>query len=67
MDDPICENINDLLLKANVRYRNHPSIVAINKFCNSKSHVSFKNAQKEEIRKGRIHCEIFLSEDFMKY
>ena len=51
MDDPICENINDPLLKAIVRYRNHPSIVAIRKFCNSKSHFSFKNVQKEEIFK----------------
>ena len=51
VDDPICENINDPLLKAIVRYRNHPSIVAIRKFCNSKSHFSFKNVQKEEILK----------------
>ena len=29
VDDPICENINDLLLKAIVRYRNYPSIAAI--------------------------------------
>ena len=48
MDDPICENINDPLLKAIVRYRNHPIIVAIKKFCNSKSHFSFKNVQKEK-------------------
>ena len=41
VDDPICENINDPLLKAIVRYRNHPSLVAIKKFCNSKSHFSF--------------------------
>ena len=51
VEDPICENINDPLLKAIVRYRNHPSIVAIKKFCNSKSHFSFKNVQKEEILK----------------
>ena len=49
MDDPICENINEPLLKAIVRYRNHRGIVAIKKFCNSKSHFSFKNVQKEEI------------------
>ena len=49
VDDPICENINDPILKAIVRYRNHPSIVAIKRFCNSKSHFSFKNVQKEEI------------------
>ena len=40
-DDLICENINDPLLKVIVRYRNHPSIVAIKKFCYSKSHFSF--------------------------
>ena len=51
MDDPICENINGPLLKAIVRYRNHPSIVVIKKFCNSKSHFSFKNVQMEEILK----------------
>ena len=51
VDDPICENINEPLVKAIVRYRNHPSIVAIKKFCNSKSHFSFKNVQKEEILK----------------
>ena len=51
VDDPICENINDPLLKAIVRYRNHPGIVAIKKFCNSKSHFSFKKFQKEEILK----------------
>ena len=45
VDDPICENINDTLLKAIVRYRNHPSIVAIKKFCNCKSHFLFKNVQ----------------------
>ena len=51
MDDPISENINGPLLKAVVGYRNHPSIVAIKTFCNSKSHFSFKNVRKEEIRK----------------
>ena len=55
MDDPICENKNDPLLKAIVRYRNHPSIVAIKKFCNSKSHFSFKNVQKEEILKDNLN------------
>ena len=38
VDDPICENINDPIQKAIVRYRIHPSIVAIKKFYNSKSH-----------------------------
>ena len=51
MDDPISENINDPFLKAIVRYQNHPNIVLIKKFCNSESHFSHKNVQKEEILK----------------
>ena len=51
LDDSICKNINDPLLRAIVRYQNHPSIVAMKKFCNSKTHFSFKNVQKEEILK----------------
>ena len=51
VDDPICENINDPPLKATVRYQNHPSIVSIKEFCNSKPHFSLKNVQKEEILK----------------
>ena len=51
VNDPICENTNDPFLKAIVRYRAHPSIVTIKKFCNSKSHFSLKNVQKEEILK----------------
>ena len=47
----ISENINDPLLKAIVRYRNHPSSVAIKKICNCKSHFSFENVEKEEIPK----------------
>ena len=54
VDDPICENIKDPLLKGIVRYRNHPSTVAIKKFCNSKSHFSFKNVRKEKIPK-KLH------------
>ena len=49
--DSICENINEALLKAIVRYRNHPSIAAIKKFRNSKPHFSFKTIQKEGILK----------------
>ena len=40
VDDPIFENIPDPFLKAAIRYQNHPSIAAIKKFCNSKSHFS---------------------------
>ena len=58
MDDTICENIIDPFLKAIDRYRLHPSILAIKKFCNSKSHFLFKNVQKEEILKELNNVKI---------
>ena len=51
MDDPVCEIISDPPLKAIIRYQNHSNIVAMKKFCNSKSHFLFKTVQKEEILK----------------
>ena len=51
VDDPICKNINDPLLRAIVRYRSRPSIVAIKRFCNSKSDFSCRNVQEEEFLK----------------
>ena len=48
VDDPICKNINDTLLRAIVRYRSRPSIVTIKRFCNSKSDFSCRNVQEEE-------------------
>ena len=32
VDDPICKNINDPLLKAIVRYRNHPTLLQLRNF-----------------------------------
>ena len=58
MDDPICKNINYPPLKAIVRYQNHPNIVAIKKFCDSKSHFSFKNVQREKILKELNNLDI---------
>ena len=52
VDDPICENINDPLLKTIVRYRNHPSIAAIKKFCNSKSHFLLKMFKSKKFLKN---------------
>ena len=46
VDDPISENINDALLKAIARYRNHPSIVAIKKFCNLIFHLKMFKRKK---------------------
>ena len=40
--DPICQNIKNPAIKAIIKYRNHPSIIAINERCtNSKFSFSF--------------------------
>ena len=54
VEDPICENINDPLLKAIGRYRNHPSIVAIKKFCNSKLIFNLKMFKRKKFLKNKI-------------
>ena len=54
VDDPICENIKDPILKAIIRYRNHPSINSIKKICNSECHFSFADINKEDVIK-EIH------------
>ena len=51
--DPISDNINDPVIKSNVQYRNHPSILKIGEVCNRKqcSLFSFSHVDKEEILK----------------
>ena len=49
MNDPICENIQDPVLKAILRYRNHPSISSIKKVCNTQQHFSFTDVKKEDV------------------
>ena len=51
-DDPICENINNPLLKAIVRYRNHPSIVAIKNFVTLNLIFHLKMFEKKKFLKN---------------
>ena len=48
--DPLAENIDDPIISAIVKYKNHPSVVAIQQKLNSTS-FSFQYIQKEEIEK----------------
>ena len=50
MNDPICENIQDPVLKAILKYRNHPSISSIKKICNTQQHFSIT-----DVKKGRCY------------
>ena len=56
--EPICQNIKDPVIKAIIKYRNHPSIIAIKeRFTNSKFSFSFieKNYILKEIKNLQIN------------
>ena len=48
---PVSHNIGDPLMKAIMKYRFHPSIVAIKKNCNSGLSFSFSQVERHEIMK----------------
>ena len=50
-EEPISQNIDDPLMKAIVKYRNHPSIVAIKGKCDSGLSFSFSQVERYEITK----------------
>ena len=49
--DPLSENIRDKTIQAIVKYRDHPSIVAIRNKCNRTPYFIFPNISAEEITK----------------
>ena len=49
--DRTSENISDPAIKAIVRYKSHPSIIAIKENCTSKSNFNFSFVEKVDILK----------------
>ena len=49
--EPVSQNINDLLIAAIVKYRSHPSIIAIKDKCNSDLNFNFSFVEYDEIMK----------------
>ena len=49
--EPVSHNTGDSLMKAILKYRFHPSIVAIKKKCNSGLSFSFSQVERHEIMK----------------
>ena len=49
--EPVSYNIGDPLMKATMKYRFHPSIVAIKKNCNSSLSFTFAQVERHEIMK----------------
>ena len=57
--DPLANNIRDSVLKYIVKYRNHPSILAIEEVCNKnrKLPFSFWKIQRDKIRSDILKLE----------
>ena len=49
--EPVSQNIDDPLMKTIMKYKFHPSIVAIKKNCNSCLSFSFSHVERHEIMK----------------
>ena len=57
MNDPISDNINDPVLKAIAKFKNHPSIKAIEKISKPDNLFNFSNVDKEEVFKDIISLD----------
>ena len=57
MNDPISDNINDPVLKAIAKYKNHSSIKAIEKIPKPDNLFNFSNVDKEEVFKEIISLD----------
>ena len=49
--EPVSQNINDPMIPEIIKYRSHPSIIAIKNKCNSDLHFNFSSVQYDEIMK----------------
>ena len=47
----LVSNTNDATLKATLKYRNHPSIIAIQNKCNNKGSFNFIEVDQKQIEK----------------
>ena len=56
--EPVSHNISDPLMKGIMKYRLHPSIVAIKKNCNSSLSFSFSQVERHEIMKAAQSTDI---------
>ena len=73
--EPVSQNIDDPLMKAIIKYRLHPSIIAIKKKCVSSSSFSFSQVKRDEIiketnklktSKARQSIDILIKEKLIK-
>ena len=55
--DALAENIQEPLLKAIVKYRNHPSIVTIGEVCKKNPQFSFRCVDKDKTLKEVLNLD----------
>ena len=55
---PLVSNTNDATLKAIVKYRNHPSIIAIQNKCKDKGNFNFIEVDQKQIEKEILKLDV---------
>ena len=57
-DEPLVSNTNDATLKAILKYRNHPSIIAIQNKCKDKGNFNFIKVDQKQIEKEILKLNV---------
>ena len=57
-NEPLVHNTNDATLKAIFKYRNHPSIIAIQNKCKDKSNFNFIEVHQKQIEKVILNLDV---------
>ena len=57
-DEPLVSNTNDATLKAILKYRNHPSIIAIQNKCKDKGRFNFIEVDQKQIEKEILKLDV---------
>ena len=56
--EPLVSNTNDATLKAILKYRNHPSIIAIQNKCKDKGNFNFIEVDQKQIEKEILKLDV---------
>ena len=56
--EPLVSNTNDATLKAILKYRNHPSIIAIRSKCKDKGNFNFIEVDQKQIEKEILKLDV---------
>ena len=57
-DKPLASNTNDATLRAILKYRNHPSIIAIQNKCKDNGSFNFIEVDQKQIEKKKLKLDV---------